>query len=52
MEVQHCYWAANLHALSYWTSDIREREAPEWLLMEQHCSWPNSLAALARSPAN
>ena len=46
----HYYWAANLHALSYWTSNIPEHEAPVWLLMEQHSSLPNSLAALACAP--
>ncbi len=45
--LMHYYWAANPHALSYWTSDIPEHEAPVWLLMEQHSSSPNSLAALA-----
>ena len=46
----HYYWAANLHALSYWTSNIPEHEAPVWSLMEQHSSSPNSLAALACAP--
>ena len=48
--LMHYYWVANLHALSYWTSDIPEHEALVWLLMEQHSNSPSSLVALACAP--
>ena len=40
------YWAANIHMLMFWVSDVPENDSPAWLDIEQHTSSPVSLGSL------
>lgn len=40
------YWAANIHKLMIWASDVSDDDSPVWCQMEQYSSNPVSLHSL------
>ncbi|XP_059927376.1 LINE-1 retrotransposable element ORF2 protein [Gadus macrocephalus] len=46
----HYYWAANLHKLLFWVSQLNDDETPVWVHMERYASSPVSLRSLVCAP--
>lgn len=47
---KHYYWAANIHKLLFWVSELDEDEIPVWVHMERYASSPVSLRSLVCAP--
>lgn len=46
----HYYWAANIHKLLFWVSELDEDENPVWVHIERYASSPVSLRSLVCAP--
>ena len=46
----HYYWAANIHKLLFWVSQLDDDETPVWVHVERYASSPMSLRSLVCAP--